>query len=81
MAILKFDIPSETMGRQVTFEAIIPAEALLDGEEIAVLYLLHGVQGGYINWISLTNAMRLLGQRNLQHNRLKRHRAYKNKPV
>ncbi|MBQ7057743.1 MAG: hypothetical protein IJM83_00370 [Firmicutes bacterium] len=66
MAILKFDIPSETMGRQVTFEAIIPAEAMLDGEEIAVLYLLHGVQGGYINWISLTNAMRLLGQRNLQ---------------
>ena len=45
MAILRFDIPSETMGRQVTFEALVPAEAMKEGEELAVLYLLHGVQG------------------------------------
>ena len=34
MAIMKFDIPSEAMGRQVTFEAIVPAETLQDGEPL-----------------------------------------------
>lgn len=66
MAILRFDIPSETMGRQVTFEALVPAEAMKEGEDLAVLYLLHGVQGGSVNWLMSTNLFRLLGQRNLR---------------
>lgn len=64
MAIMKFDIPSRSMGRQVTFEALVPAESLQPGEKLKTLYLLHGVQGGYINWIACTNAYRLLGIRN-----------------
>jgi len=66
MAIMKFDIPSETMGRQVTFEALVPAESLREGEKLKTLYLLHGVQGSYINWITCTNIYRLLGTRNLR---------------
>ncbi|MBO6159033.1 MAG: hypothetical protein J6P72_07220 [Firmicutes bacterium] len=64
MAIMKFDIPSETMGREVTFEALVPSESLREGEKLKTLYLLHGVQGSYINWITCTNIYRLLGMRN-----------------
>ena len=70
MAIMKFDIPSQAMGRQVTFEALVPAESLKEGEKLKTLYLLHGVQGSYINWITCTNIYRLLGVRNMKEDKV-----------
>ena len=66
MAIMRFDIPSEAMGHQVTFEALVPAESLRDGEKLKTLYLLHGVTGSFINWVVSTNLYRILGMRNLK---------------
>ena len=50
MAIMKIDVYSKTMNRTVTLEVIAPVEALKPGDTMAALYLLHGVQGSFINW-------------------------------
>jgi len=64
MAVLHMNIPSEAMGRTVTLEAYVPAEALKEGEELKSLYLLHGVQGSYLNWITATNLFRITAMHN-----------------
>lgn len=69
MAIMKIDAFSKTMGRTVTCEAVVPAESLKPGQTCACLYLLHGVQGSYINWLTATNLFRLVGQYNAAHQR------------
>ena len=65
MAILHMNIPSEAMGRTVTLNAYVPAEALKEGEELKALYLLHGVQGSYINWAMSTNLSRIAALHNM----------------
>ncbi|MCI8632071.1 MAG: acetylesterase [Lachnospiraceae bacterium] len=67
MAILKMELYAKTMRRTVTAAAVLPAESLKRGQRCACLYLLHGVQGSYINWLTATNLFRLLGQYNAAH--------------
>lgn len=64
MAILHFDVESKTMGRTVSFAAYVPSEALKPGEKCRTLYLLHGVQGSYLNWLSATNLFRITASHN-----------------
>ena len=64
MAIMKIDVYSKTMNRTVTLEVIAPVEALKPGDTMAALYLLHGVQGSFINWSTAVHAFRLLGVNN-----------------
>lgn len=64
MAVLQFDVNSQTMGHTVTFQAYVPSEALKPGETCKALYLLHGVQGSYLNWFSATNLFRLTAMHN-----------------
>ncbi len=66
MAIMKIDVYAKTMNRTVTLEVIAPVETLKPGEEMACLYLLHGVQGSFINWSTAVHAFRLLGANNLK---------------
>lgn len=67
MAILKLELYAKTMNRTVTAAAIVPVESLQPGQRCACLYLLHGVQGSYINWLTATNLFRILGQYNAGH--------------
>lgn len=69
MAILKIDVYARTLGRTVTVEAIAPLESLEEGQTCYGLYLLHGVQGSYINWSTAACAFRVLGQYNAAHKR------------
>lgn len=64
MAIMKIDVYAKTMNRTVTLEVIAPVEALKPGDTMAALYLLHGVQGSFINWSTAVHAFRLLGVNN-----------------
>lgn len=64
MAIMKIDVYAKTMNRTVTLEVIAPVEALKPGDTMAALYLLHGVQGSFINWSTAVHAFRLLGINN-----------------
>lgn len=64
MAVLQFDVYARTMGRTVTFDAYVPSEALKPGETCKTLYLLHGVQGSYLNWITATDLFRLTAAHN-----------------
>lgn len=66
MAIMKIDVYSKTMNRTVTLEVIAPVEALKPGDTMAALYLLHGVQGSFINWSTAVHAFRLLGVNNMK---------------
>lgn len=61
MAILKIDFASKVLGRTVPLEVLIPLESLAEGEKCGCLYLLHGVQGNYINWLTAGGAYRQLG--------------------
>lgn len=67
MAILKIDVYAKTMNRTVTLEVIAPLESLKSGEKLAALYLLHGVQGSYINWSTAVHAFRKVGVYNMHH--------------
>ena len=69
MAILKIDVYAKTMNRTVTLQVIAPLESLKPGQKLASLYLLHGVQGSFINWSTATHAFRLLGGYNMKHNK------------
>lgn len=64
MAIMKIDVYAKTMNRTVTLEVIAPVETLQPGDTMATLYLLHGVQGSFINWSTAVHAFRLLGVNN-----------------
>ena len=64
MALMKIDAYAKTMNRTVTLEVIAPVEALQPGETMAALYLLHGVQGSFINWSTAVHTFRLLGVNN-----------------
>ncbi|MCF0135128.1 MAG: hypothetical protein HUJ69_01780 [Lachnospiraceae bacterium] len=64
MAILHMDIESAAMGRTVTLSAYVPSEALKEGETCKTLYLLHGVQGSYMNWLTATNLFRMTASHN-----------------
>ena len=64
MAIMKIDVYAKTMNRTVTLEVIAPVEALRPGDTMAALYLLHGVQGSFINWSTAVHAFRLLSMSN-----------------
>ena len=64
MAIMKIDVYAKTMNRTVTLEVIAPVEALKPGDTMAALYLLHGVQGSFINWSTAVHTFRLLGVNN-----------------
>ena len=64
MAIMKIDVYAKTMNRTVTLEVIAPVEVLKPGDTMAALYLLHGVQGSFINWSTAVHAFRLLGVNN-----------------
>lgn len=64
MAVLQFDMESRFMGRTVTFDAYVPSEALKEGETLKALYLLHGVQGSYLNWFMATNLFRITAMHN-----------------
>lgn len=66
MAIMKIDVYAKTMNRTVTLEVIAPVEALKPGDKMAALYLLHGVQGSFINWSTAVHAFRLLGANNMK---------------
>ncbi len=66
MAIMKIDVYAKTMNRTVTLEVIAPVEALKPGDTMAALYLLHGVQGSFINWSTAVHAFRLLGASNMK---------------
>ena len=67
MAIMKMDLFSRSLWRSVTIEVVAPLESLSSGERMACLYLLHGVQGSYINWLASTNLYRYLSVYNQQH--------------
>ena len=64
MAIMKIDVYAKSMNRTVTLEVIAPLETLKEGDTMASLYLLHGVQGSFINWSTAVHAFRLLGVNN-----------------
>ena len=66
MAIMKIDVYAKTMNRTVTLEVIAPVETLKPGDQMACLYLLHGVQGSFINWSTAVHAFRLLGTSNMK---------------
>lgn len=65
MAILTLDVPSRAMERTVTLKAYVPLEAMQEGDQLRTLYLLHGVNGSYSNWMALTNLFALAGTHNL----------------
>lgn len=69
MAIMKIDVYAKTMNRIVTLEVIAPLEILKPGQKMAGLYLLHGVQGSFINWSTAVHAFRLLGVSNMKQER------------
>lgn len=69
MAIMKIDVYAKTLNQTVTLQVIAPVESLQSGETCACLYLLHGVQGSYINWSTATHAFRLLGSYNAGHSK------------
>jgi putative tributyrin esterase len=49
---------SRALGRQVTYRVVLPAEYHSTGHRYPVLFLLHGVFGGFENWETLTDVAR-----------------------
>lgn len=67
MALMKIDIYAKTMHRTVTLEVLAPLESLKPGQKLDSLYLLHGVEGSFINWSTAAHAFRSLGVYNARH--------------
>ena len=64
MAYLTFDVYSKALQRTVTLNAIVPLEAMKEKETLRTMILLHGVNGSYVNWLSITNISGSLARHN-----------------
>ncbi len=64
MAYLTFDVYSKALQRTVTLNAIVPLEAMKEKETLRTMILLHGVNGSYVNWLSITNVSGSLARHN-----------------
>lgn len=65
MALIKVDFFSQSLMRTVTIQAILPVDKILEvGEELPspkpfkTLYLLHGIFGNDMDWVSGTRIQR-----------------------
>jgi S-formylglutathione hydrolase FrmB len=71
MALIQADLFSQSLGRTVTINAVIPCDKMyFDGirrevKPFKTLYLLHGIFGNYTDWITGTRIQRWAQDRNL----------------
>jgi putative lysine transport system ATP-binding protein len=64
MALMMIEFHSNVLELNTNLYVIKP-NILQDNEELKVLYLLHGYQGNYANWVKYTNLLRYVDGTNL----------------
>jgi putative tributyrin esterase len=64
MALMMIEFHSNVLELNTNLYVIKP-NILQDNEELKVLYLLHGYQGNYANWVKYTNLIRYVDGTNL----------------
>ena len=71
MAIIDVNFYSNKLNRMVTYKAIVPIDGpSWEKKDVLVkpfktLYLLHGIMGNYMDWVSYTNVILYANQNNL----------------
>lgn len=63
--IIKMDFMSKTLMRNIGISIILPESCLDTKEPIYSLYLLHGIFGDYVDWITYTDIRRLSEEHNI----------------
>ena len=66
MALMMIEFHSNVLELNTNLYVIKP-NILQDNEELKVLYLLHGYQGNYANWVKYTNLIRYVDVYKRQH--------------
>lgn len=57
VAVQEFSFHSDSLGREMKYMAILPQGYAESARHYPVLYLLHGWNGDYTNWVKLTNVV------------------------